>query len=122
MAYNILRTFQLVTDGAISADFTSPAMDIKQQDNVGVQLKWTGDLSGEFRVEVSIDHQEDSQKNVRVAGNWVALTLNPAITAAGAPDDAYIDLNQLSAPYMRVIFDRTSGTGVLNVNISLKGV
>lgn len=122
MAYNLLVPVQVVTNGSLAADLTSDVIEIRNQDNVGIQLNWTGTPTGDFVVEISIDYQEDSLGNVLSAGNWIELPLSPAITAAGSADQAYIDLNQMSASYVRVRFIWASGTGTLNAFMTAKGI
>lgn len=122
MAYNLLNPVQILDGADMSADITSDPVEVKLQDNVGVQLHWTGDAVGTFSIEVSMNYEEDINGNVVNAGNWIALTLSPSIVASGVADDAYIDLNQLSAMYVRIFFDRTSGSGSLDAWINAKGV
>jgi hypothetical protein len=122
MAYQILLPVQILEAESMAASIASGAVEVKNQDNIGIQLKWTGAPVGTLGVQVSSDYLEDSQGNILNAGNWVALPLSPAITAAGAPDDAYIDLNQLSAMYVRVTYTRTSGTGALSAIVVGKAV
>ncbi len=120
MAYNILKPVQLISAGDMSGSITSGAVEIMLQDNVGIQLKWTGTPTGSFDVQISSDHLQgiDGQ----VAGNWISLPLSPAISAAGSPDVAYIDLNQMSARYLRVVYNRTGGTGSLDCIVVGKGI
>ena len=105
-----------------SATLTSSVVEIRNQDNVGIQLSWTGTAVGTFAVQISINHAEDANGNVTVAGDWVPLTLSPSIAAAGSADSAIIDLNQMSASYIRVVYTRSSGTGTLNAYITAKGI
>jgi hypothetical protein len=123
MSYNLLRPVKIITAGDMSAaSITSSAAEIKLQDNIGIQLSWTGSPVGTFAVQISADHNEDSMGNVITAGNWISLPLNPAIVASGSADNAYIDLNQQSAQYIRVVYTKTSGTGTLNAIVVGKGV
>ena len=113
---NVLSVFQIITDGNMAADITSLVTSIQYLDNIGIQLKWTGTGTpiGDIKIQVSANYQRDDQGNVLVAGDWVDLNLSPAPAAASVAGGAYIDLNQLSAPYIRVFYDRTSGgTGAL---------
>lgn len=119
---NTLKKYQNVTAGDMSASITSPATNIQFLDNVGVQLHFTGTPTGAFSVEVSMDHEQDSQGVVSNAGNWVALPLSPSPVASGAAGDIYIDMNQLSAPWIRTVYTRTSSTGTLASYISAKEV
>jgi hypothetical protein len=122
MSYNLLNPEQIITNGAMTGSITSPVIETKLQDNIGFQLNWTGAPVGSFSAQVSMDHRQDSFGNVTNAGNWITLPLDPAITASGTSDIAYIDLNQLSAPYVRIVYNFTSGSGTLNAFITAKGV
>lgn len=122
MAYNLLFPVHIFNSASMATSLTSPVVEIRNQDNVGIQLHWTGAPVGDFDFQVSSDHVQDSQGNVTNAGNWVSLPLSPAISAAGSADDAYVDLNQMSAMYCRIVYTRTSGTGSLSGVIVAKGI
>lgn len=122
MSYNLLVPFQFVTAQSLGASFISQAQEVKLQDNIGIQLNWTGTPAGAFDFQVSMDYAEDINGNITHQGHWISLVLDPAIVAAGAPDSAYIDFNQLSTPYIRIVYTRTSGTGLLDAYIVAKGV
>lgn len=114
-----LGKFQIVTAGDQSlATVTSLITNISYMDNVGIQVNIaTGTASGTFDVQVSADHVEVNQV-VTVAGNWVSLgTIYTATVTAGNPSNIYFDLNQLSAPYVRLLWTKTSGTGTFNAYI-----
>lgn len=89
---------------------TSQVININFLDNLGVQLHFTGTPTGAFEVQVSADYDP----NTHNSGHWVSIVLSPAPVAAGAPDDIYIDMNQLSAPWVRVVYTNASGTGALD--------
>lgn len=108
-----LARFQNITNGAMTGDITSVATNIEFLDNIGIQLNFTGSPTGSFDVQISADHQEVNG-NVTVAGNWVDLVLSPAPAASGSADSIYIDMTQLSAPWLRVKYTFSSGTGTLN--------
>jgi hypothetical protein len=114
MAYNILAPVVVFEDVSMASTVTSEVVHTKFQDNIGIQLDWTGTPTGTFAIQISSNHLESSPGVVQVPGTWVTLPLSPAIAATGAADTAYIDLNQMSAQYVRVVYARTGGTGVLN--------
>jgi hypothetical protein len=119
---NILPKFKNITAGDMSANVTSAVTNIQYVDNVGIELSWTGTPTGTFTVEVSVSYEQDSQGNVINAGSWNALTLNPTPTASGSAGSFYISLNQIEAPWVRVRYIRTSGTGVLTSYICTKEI
>ncbi len=123
MAYNLLRPLTLLSAVSMSTDITSVAVEIKNQDNIGVQLNWTtADAIGAFSIQISSDHVQDLEGNIQTPGNWISLPLSPGISSAGNSDTAYVDLNQMSAQYMRVLYTRTSGSGTVTAIVVAKGV
>lgn len=123
MAYNVLFPVHLIAAGDMSlTSITSDAVNIQNQDNVGIQLNWTGAPTGTFAFQVSMDHKETANGVITVAGHWVNLTVSPAIAAAGSPDSAYVGINQIAAPYIRVVYTMGSGSGSLDVFVGAKGV
>ena len=93
----------------MASSLTSPAVGIQFLDNVGIMASWTGTPTGTFAVQVSVD-----------TVTWVPITLSPAITASGSADQAYFELNQLSAPYIRLVYTASSGSGTLNALVTAK--
>ncbi len=122
MSYNLLNPVHIIASTSMGASITSAAVETRLQDNIGVQLHWTGTPVGTFTVQISMDHLQDANGNIQVPGHWITLPLSPSITASGSPDDAYIDLNQLSAVYIRIIYTRVSGSGTLDAFVNAKGV
>jgi hypothetical protein len=114
---NLLK-YQVITEGDLSDDLTSLVTNIQFLDNIGYQLNITGSPTGTFSVEVSIDYAQDNNGNVKNEGNWIELT-SEGITA-GSPAKVYFDLNQLSAPWIRVSYVRSGGTGSVDAFITGK--
>lgn len=104
----------------MSTSVTSSATNISYLDNVGVQFNFTGAPVGTFQVQVSADYNQDTQGNVLNPGTWVPLTLSPSPAASAVAGSIYIDLNQLSAPWVRTAYTTTSGSGVLSGYITAK--
>lgn len=116
MRKNNLLKFQTITSGDMSqATLTSSITNIQYLDNVGIQANFTGSPVGTLSVQVSIDHAQDEWGNVTTAGNWSQVT-SSAVTSS----PVVFDLNQLSAPWIRVVYTKVSGTGTLNVFITGK--
>ncbi len=120
-----LAKFHTITDEAMSqAEIISEVTSIEFLDNIGFQFTWTGDAEGDFAIQVSLDYDQDSFGNILSAGNWAPITLSPAPAAAGSAGSAYVDLNQLSAPWIRGVYTSTflesgSITAVADVSGSL---
>lgn len=120
---NVLKKYQTVTNGDMSGNITSSITALAYLDNVGYQFNISGTPTGTLQVQVSADHAQDEFGNVTVAGNWVPLTFNGSanvVITAGSPSPIYLDLNQLSAPWIRAVYTATSGSGTLNAFITAK--
>jgi len=124
-AKTFIKPFKVLSAGDMSqATLTSAVTATQLVDNIGYQINFTGAPVGIFAVQISQDYEPGRSPNSEPvnAGNWISVPLSPAITAAGSPDSAYIDLNQMSAPYVRIVYTRTSGTGVLNIYVTAKAI
>lgn len=118
---NVLPLYTIISNGDMSqSSLTSLATNIQFMDNVCIQLVWTGTPSGAFTIQGSLTHQQDSQGNIINAGTWTDLSLSPAPVAAGSASSILIDMNQLSFPWIRVTYTKTSGTGTLTAVIGGK--
>lgn len=118
---NLFR-FQNITSASMGADVTSAVTNIQMLDNIGFQVVWTGTPVGSFDVQVSLNYTQDEWGNVSNAGDWSSIGLTPAPSASGSAGSAYIDINQISAPWIRLVYTRTSGTGTLQGYITGKMV
>ena len=119
MAGKSLPPYQIINAQSMTGTnvITSSITDIRNIDNVALELVWTGTPTGTFSVQCSIDYNPQLQ-----AGTWTALTLSPSPAASGSASSALIDLNQLGSPYIRVQYTNASSTGTLNGWIAGKAV
>lgn len=131
---NQLLKYQSITNGDMSlSSITSAITNISFLDDIGYQFNFTGSPVGTIALQVSADHAQDysSPPNVTVAGNWVNLTFTywngltfvtdtSIPTSVGSP--IYIDLALLSAPWIRAVYTKTSGTGTLQAFVTAKAV
>lgn len=116
---NALIKFQTITAGDMSGNLTSAVTNIEFLDNIGFQFNFTGSPTGTVNAQVSADYAQDQFGNVLNAGNWVSLLTSPPSTG-GTSGSIYLDLNQLSAPWIRGIYMFASGTGTLTAFITAK--
>jgi hypothetical protein len=119
-----LKPYIIIPAGtSLGANITSAVTSINYLDNVAIQINCvTSDAIGTFDVEGSLDYAVDTLGNVTNSGIWIPITLAVAPTLAGVNLDILLDLNQLSFPYIRVTYARTSGTGTCVAYVSAKQV
>lgn len=118
---NLLK-YQVITSGnAALSSITSSVTNIEFLDNIGYQINVaSGTPTGVIKVQISIDYAQDINGNVTNAGNWVDLTPVSQTISAGSPSPIYFDMTQLSAPWIRLVYTRTSGSGTINAFITAK--
>lgn len=126
---NTLLKYQTITNASMASNVTSAVTSIQFLDNVGLQLNFSGSPVGSFQAQVSADYAQDDYGNVTNPGTWTPIILTyyngttvvqgiSVPTTQGSP--IYLDLNQLSAPYLRVVYTAGSGSGTLNALITAK--
>lgn len=113
----------------MAATVTSPVTDIQFLDNIGIEFDFTGAPVGSFQVQVSASYSQDMNGNVQNVGSWSPVVVNywdgtAMVTATAIPTSVgspvYIDLNQLSSPFLRVVYTRVSGSGTLDCYLTAK--
>ena len=102
----------LATSASMAADYTSPAFDLEYKDNFCAQAIFTNNGGsypvGSFFILESIDGSTYTQNS--------ALTA----TCSGTAGSVMIHANDSAVNYFKVMFDRTSGDGVLDIWVSAK--
>lgn len=119
---NVLQPIRIVTDGDMSADVVSRVISTRYLNQASISLLFTGTPTGDFLVESSHDYVPDDEFRTSPpnAGTWQALDLGTTLAAAGAAGATGVDVTLSGVPWLRVTYDRTSGTGTLNAYISAK--
>lgn len=78
--------------------------------------------AGTLQVQTSLDYDENISRVVVNAGNWVQLPLSPSPSIMGSADTIFIDLNQIPGTFLRIVYTKTSGNGLLDAYITAKDV
>lgn len=124
-----IKQFHSISATSMAATVTSPVTDIQFLDNIGIEFDFTGAPVGSFQVQVSASYSQDMNGNVQNVGSWSPVVVNywdgtAMVTATAIPTSVgspvYIDLNQLSSPFLRVVYTRVSGSGTLDCYLTAK--
>lgn len=125
---NVLKPAHVVTAQSLGADYTSPALPVTQSDILGIQINYTGSPVGSFKLQASLDHDQDAQGNIVNAGNWADVyatvngTLSSSIAIPASTSPILIDVYGPSMPYFRIVYTRTSGTGSADIYFGYKRI
>ena len=90
----------------------SNIQDVRNTDNQGLEISWTGTAVGTIEVQGSTS-----------GTNFYSLTFNPVLTQpAGTAGGYLIDLNQFPWPYLMIKYTNASGSGSLTAWLCSKDV
>lgn len=96
---------QIVINGDMSADITSGSYVIGNATAMSVQLTWSGTAPvGDLKVQASND-----------GTNWVDT--DAVVAVATNTDSTLANFEEPGWKWFRIFYDRTSGTGNLNVHL-----
>lgn len=123
----LLTPHSVITNGSMAGSLTSQVTIIQMLSMMSYDVSWTGAAPvGTLSVQVSNTYSQNADGTTRNAGNWTTLILNvggtPATTipVSGSPGNVFIDIDELGAYAIRLVYTRTSGTGILNAVIAAK--
>ena len=92
---NVLRPFHLVDNVAAAEAFVSREVNVQYQDNIGIEVSWSGAASGEIEVLASISGEV-----------FYPLTFVPALAQPSGVAGGYlINLNQLPFNLYKLSWD-----------------
>lgn len=120
MDKNAIIQKHLVQDGDMTNPITSEPIKLIRMDRASLHLIFTGIPTGDFAVEVSGDYRENAAGQPTAGGTWTPIALSPAPAAAGSADDIFIDLTVTAAPWVRLVYTPSAGSGTLNAYLSAK--
>lgn len=105
----------------MSTSLTSKVTVIQNLSMISYDISWSGSTPvGVITVEVSNTYSQNADGTVRNAGNWTALVLSSPTPVSGNTGIGFIDIDELAAYAVRLVYTRTSGSGTLNATINGK--
>jgi len=119
--HNSLPAFPIIPVGTdLAEEIISEVTHIGFLDNIGIQVDIVSeDAVGLLQVQVSANYTKDPVSQVVTdPGTWVTITTQAI--AAAEPGTTFFDLNQLSAPWIRLLWSYTSGDGEIAAIITGK--
>jgi hypothetical protein len=111
----IFTNVKLVDSAVMEADVASRKQSLNMFDIYTIQAIWTGTVAGSIMLQASCDICEQDQDVV----NWSTISDSGA-TVSNAGDILW-NVDAAAYKWVRVFFDFTSGSGILNVRFNGKG-
>lgn len=116
------RNFKIFTDGDMSGHITGAAICIRRIQGWAAQFYWTGDSIGVASFEVSCDPSYNQNGTSFVPTNFTPYGGSSKTVADVTVKSDTWNVNLANYNWIRFIYTRTSGTGVLNGRINIKGL
>ncbi len=117
-----LRPQVVINAGSMAGNLTSLPTVLQSLTGVGYSLVWTGTTPvGTVSVQVSNDYALNPNGTVANAGTWTTVTLQVSgsfvttVPISGNTGNGFINLQELNAYAIRLIYTAGSGTGSLTV-------
>ena len=105
----------------MSANIISAVTVIQNVYSLSYDISWTGTAPvGTMSVQVSNTYSQNQDGSVRNPGNWTTLVLTSPTPVSGSPGNGFIDIDELGAYAVRLVYNRTSGTGTMQATIAGK--
>jgi len=105
----------------MAGNIISAVTVVSQLTMISYDITWAGTTPvGVMSVELSNSYSLNVDGSVRNAGDWTTLTLSSTPSVSGNTGHGFIDIDATGAYAMRLVYTRTSGTGVMNAVINAK--
>ena len=114
--------YSVVTNGDMSlATIISKVTIIQKLSMISYDISWAGVApAGPVTVQVSNTYSQNSDGSVHNPGNWTTLILGSPTTISGNTGNGFIDIDATAGYAVRLVYTRTSGSGLLNVTVAGK--
>lgn len=117
----IASPFPVITNGNMSGSITSAVTVIQNLSMISYDISWAGTAPvGTMSVQVSNTYSQNADGTVRNAGNWTTLTISAATVVSGNSGSGAIDIDATAFYAIRLVYNFTSGTGVMQAVLNGK--
>lgn len=113
--------YPVIVNGDMSGNITSAVTIINNMSMLSYDISWAGTAPvGVMSVQVSNTYSQNADGTVRNAGNWTTLELSHVPTVSGSTGNGFIDIDAIGAYAVRLVYTRTSGTGLMQAYLAGK--
>lgn len=119
----ILAPYKVIDNQSMASIITSKPTIVSNISMIAYEVTWAGTAPmGTISVQVSNSYAVNDQGGVAVNVNvvWTTLPLSASTAVSGNSGTGFIQIPNLSAHAIRLVYTPTSGTGTLNAIVSGK--
>lgn len=118
----IITAHKVITNGDMSVSITSPPTVITNVSMISYEISWSGNApAGSIDVQVSNSFSPNVQGGPQ--GNpviWTSVILSAVPLISGNSGNGFIQLADLPAHAIRIVYTPTSGTGLMTAIVAGK--
>jgi hypothetical protein len=117
----IFPPYPVIVNGNMASPIISAITVIQNLSMVSYDISWNGTSPvGVVTVQVSNTYSQNADGTVRNPGNWTALVLSGPTNVSGNTGTGFIDVDEIAAYAIRLVYTPTSGTGTMQATINCK--
>lgn len=117
----LMGPFLVIDDGDMSGDIISLPTIIQNISMLSYDISWAGTAPvGVMSIQVSNSYSQNADGTIRDGGNWTTVPLSSVPTVSGNTGNGFIDVDALGAYAVRLVYTRTSGTGLMTAIVTAK--
>lgn len=117
----LISPHSVIENGDMSASIISEVTIIQNVTMLSYDISWAGTTPvGVMSIQVSNTYEQNGEGEVKVAGNWTTLTLSSPTNVSGNTGNGFIEVTLTGAYAVRLVYTRTSGTGLMQAKINGK--
>lgn len=112
-----------ISETSVGADVTGIALNMNKFTGFHLHIKTTGTLAGTFTLQETGDTTMEKTTNVAAQAALASWVTNPDVAfvnPSGSPDENAYHIGGFRAPWMRLVFTYSSGSGNLTVWFTAK--
>lgn len=117
-----IRPFPVMTNESMATSLISDITIVDDISMISYDISWSNGATpvGVMSVQVSNSYSINADGSVRDAGNWTTLTLSSTTNVSGNSGNGAIDIDSTAFYAIRLVYTRTSGSGVMNAKVCCK--
>ena len=112
--------YQIFNAAAVSGTsvVTSSVTNVLYRDSLALQFEYTGNITGTFDVQGSIDYGQGQPQSTgwnqnNNTGTWTSVNLSPAAVVSSGTLSILVNMNQIAFAALRTVYTNSSGTGTI---------
>lgn len=118
----IFTPYSVIDNASMATSLTSKVTVIQNLSMLSYDITWTAGSTpiGVMSVQVSNSYTQNADGSVRNAGSWTTIALSSPAPVSGNTGNGFIEVDLTGAYAVRLVYTRTSGSGLMTAIVNGK--